>query len=127
MLDSAVVDVILGMLFVFFVFSLLVSGANEVISRTLGLRSRTLWRSLRRLLEGTTGTGDQRPIATTGQTNPAVKAWRFIVRLYRKWTDAPASAPAPAPTPTPTPVPSQSERASILHAHPIISNPRPEP
>jgi hypothetical protein len=49
------------MLFIFLVFSLVVSGINEGFTRILASRSRQLWRALRQLLDGTAGTGDQRP------------------------------------------------------------------
>jgi hypothetical protein len=49
------------MLFVFLVFSLVVSGINEGITRVLASRSRQLWRAVRELLDGRAGTGDQRP------------------------------------------------------------------
>jgi hypothetical protein len=63
MIDSAAVDLVLGLFFVFLVFSLAVSAANEGITRALEWRSRHLWRSLRRLLdgEGTDVRKDQRP------------------------------------------------------------------
>jgi hypothetical protein len=63
MFGSSVVDVVVGVLFVFLVFSLVVSGVNEVMTRALASRSRHLWRDLRQLLDGdrTTLAKDQRP------------------------------------------------------------------
>jgi hypothetical protein len=50
-LDSAILDVVIGLLFVFFVFSLLVSGINEGVRKLLNTRSKVLWASVRRLLD----------------------------------------------------------------------------
>jgi hypothetical protein len=61
MFGSGMVDVVVGMLFVFLVFSLVVSGINEGITRVLASRSRQLWRAVRELLDGGTGKGDPRP------------------------------------------------------------------
>lgn len=61
MFGAEAVDLVVGMLFVFLVFSLVVSGINEGITRVLASRSRELWRSLRELLDGSEGKGDQRP------------------------------------------------------------------
>jgi hypothetical protein len=52
MIDSGVVDVVLGVIFIFLVFSLVVSGINEAITRAVGWRSRHLWRALRQMLDG---------------------------------------------------------------------------
>jgi hypothetical protein len=52
MIDSAAVDLVVGIFFIFLVFSLAVSGANEAITRALEWRSRHLWRSLRQFLDG---------------------------------------------------------------------------
>jgi hypothetical protein len=61
MSSSGAVDLVIGMLFVFLVFSLVVSGINEGITRALASRSRQLWRGLKELLDGGAGSGDQRP------------------------------------------------------------------
>jgi len=61
MLGAEAVDLVVGMLFVFLVFSLVVSGINEGITRALASRSRELWRALRELLDGGADKGDQRP------------------------------------------------------------------
>jgi hypothetical protein len=63
MIGSNVVDVVVGILFVFLVFSLVVSGVNEAITRLIAWRSRHLWRALRQLLdgEGEDLMADQRP------------------------------------------------------------------
>lgn len=63
MIGSGIVDLALGMLFVFLVFSLLVSAVNEGITQILAWRSRHLWRALRRILDGDGAdlNADQRP------------------------------------------------------------------
>jgi hypothetical protein len=72
MFGSAVVDLVIGMLFVFLVFSLVVSGINEAITRLLVSRSRQLWRAMKELLDGGAGSGDQRPPkdAVAGEDSP---------------------------------------------------------
>ena len=69
MFGSGVIDLVIGVFFVFLIFSLIVSGVNEAITRALAWRSRHLWRSLRKLLDGADPTTmrDQRPTATAGQ------------------------------------------------------------
>jgi hypothetical protein len=69
MFNSAMVDVVVGMLFVFLVFSLVVSGINEGITRVLAVRSRQLWSALRELLDGSYESGDQRPRTNTRATD----------------------------------------------------------
>ena len=58
---SGTLDVVIGLLFIFMVFSLVVSGIYESGARPLESRSRLLWRS-RQLLDGDTAGGfDRRP------------------------------------------------------------------
>jgi hypothetical protein len=78
MVGSSVVDMVVGVLFVFLVFSLVVSGVNEVITRLFAWRSRHLWRSLWQLLDGEEkkGTADPRP----GRVDPTSARW--TERLY---------------------------------------------
>jgi hypothetical protein len=59
---SGAFDVVIGLLFVFLVFSLVVSGIYEAGARLLASRSRLLWSSLRSLLDGDTEKGDRRPL-----------------------------------------------------------------
>ena len=61
MFGSRVIDLVIGMVFVFLVFSLVVSGINEGITTILASRSRQLWRAMKELLDGSAGKGDQRP------------------------------------------------------------------
>ncbi len=58
-MSSAVVEVVVGLVFVFFLFSLLCSGINEMISRTMGKRADFLTLGVWRLLEHS-GTDEER-------------------------------------------------------------------
>ena len=49
---SKILDVVIGIVFVFFVFSTLASGIHEVVTRALATRSKQLWRALATLLDG---------------------------------------------------------------------------
>lgn len=51
MFGSTVLDVVIGLLFIFFVFSLVVSGINELVRKLLNTRSKVLWVSIRRMLD----------------------------------------------------------------------------
>ena len=87
MFGSGIVDLVIGMLFVFLVFSLLVSGVNEAIMRIVAWRSRHLWRAIRQLLdgEGTDLTADPRPKAAAPAAKavpPAADAAPWTDRLY---------------------------------------------
>jgi hypothetical protein len=64
MLDSGIIDVAIGLAFVFGVTAALSSVFTELIARFLGLRGAYLLRGLRELLDGT---GGQTP-RTGGQT-----------------------------------------------------------
>ncbi len=50
MFVSTILSVVIGLLFVFFVCSLAVSGINEAVRKLLNTRSKTLWASIQRLL-----------------------------------------------------------------------------
>jgi hypothetical protein len=50
MLDSDVIEIALGLIIVFVLFSLLVSAANEVLVGLMGSRSKTLWHGVERML-----------------------------------------------------------------------------
>ena len=47
---STMVDVIIGLVFVFFVCSLAVSGINEAVRKALDTRAKTLWTAIERIL-----------------------------------------------------------------------------
>ncbi|MFT7649985.1 MAG: hypothetical protein ACI8Y4_004750 [Candidatus Poriferisodalaceae bacterium] len=49
---SVVLDVVIGLVLVFFVFSLVASGIHEAETRMLATRSKQLWRALGTLLDG---------------------------------------------------------------------------
>lgn len=49
---STIVDVVIGLAFVFFVFSLLVSGINELVRKALNTRAKALWKSISQILDG---------------------------------------------------------------------------
>ena len=60
---TTALDTVIGVVFVFLVFSLLTSGIGEGIARAFTLRQRHLWRTLRKLVDGEAGpwNKDQRP------------------------------------------------------------------
>jgi hypothetical protein len=78
MFASGAVDLVIGLVFVFLIFSLVVSGVNEAITRIFASRSRQLWTSLRELLDGVTPGGDQRPAKSV----VATLASPLSIRLY---------------------------------------------
>ncbi|HEX9644981.1 MAG TPA: hypothetical protein VGC11_13400 [Acidimicrobiia bacterium] len=51
---STIIDVIVGLAFVFFIFSLLVSGINELVRKMLNTRAKALWKSIGQILDGET-------------------------------------------------------------------------
>ena len=59
---SGVLDLVIGLVFLFLVFSLIASGIYETGARILESRSRLLWNALRDLLDGDADGGDQRPV-----------------------------------------------------------------
>ncbi len=58
---SSILDVIIGVAFVFFLFSVLASGVHELVTRALATRSKQLWRAIGNLLDG-------EPAASTAKT-----------------------------------------------------------
>jgi hypothetical protein len=58
---SGALDVVVGLLFMFFVFGVVASGIYEAGARLFASRSRLLWSSLRHLLDGDSARGDRRP------------------------------------------------------------------
>lgn len=67
---SGLLDLVIGLLFIFTVFSLVASGVYESGARMLATRPRTLWKALRRLLDPDDAGRDRRPIidAPAGDT-----------------------------------------------------------
>ena len=53
MSTNTILDVIIGLLFVFFVCSLAVSGVNEFVRKLLNTRAKALWTSINRMLDET--------------------------------------------------------------------------
>lgn len=51
MSQAELVDIAIGVVFTFFALSLIVSAIHEAIVRVLGVRSKQLWRALRRMLD----------------------------------------------------------------------------
>ncbi len=51
MFAATIVDVVIGLTFVFFVCSLAVSGLNEFVRKVLNTRSKALWASISRMLD----------------------------------------------------------------------------
>jgi hypothetical protein len=85
MITSGIVGAVIGVIFIFFVFSLIVSGITEAITRALEWRSRHLWRALRQLMdgEGNELTKDPRPSPSTAESidiTDATKPW--AERIY---------------------------------------------
>lgn len=50
MIANTILNVVIGLVFVFFVCSLAVSGMNEVVRKALNTRSKVLWNSIERIL-----------------------------------------------------------------------------
>src|SRR5262245_16106632 len=77
MLNSSVLEVVVGLFLVFFVFAAICSGVVEWISRLLRLRADYLLRGLRHMLDGAGKTQRQeiQPVASTagatGDPGPA--------------------------------------------------------
>jgi hypothetical protein len=94
---SAILDVVIGVVFVFLVFSLIVSGIGEAISKALAWRSRHLWRALTRLIDGKSPSAlrDQRPMKDLRST-------------------------APTPATSASTIASEARLTESLYAHPLI-------
>ncbi|RYE51215.1 MAG: hypothetical protein EOP48_18535 [Sphingobacteriales bacterium] len=54
MFNSATIDIVLSLVFVYFLYSLLITTINEIIASTLDLRAKTLARGIQRMLSDTT-------------------------------------------------------------------------
>ncbi|MEM9562868.1 MAG: hypothetical protein AAGA93_09640 [Actinomycetota bacterium] len=52
---STILDVVIGVVFVVFVFSVVASGVHELVTWALATRSKQLWRAIGRLLDGEAG------------------------------------------------------------------------
>lgn len=92
-MSSAVVEVVLGLVFVFFLFSMLCSGINELISRVMGKRADFLTLGVWRLLEHS-GTDDEE------RARYFTRFWQHpLVRALGPPAPAKAGGPAPASGP----------------------------
>jgi hypothetical protein len=106
MLGSGIIDVAIGLAFVFGVTAALSSVFTELIARFLGLRGAYLLRGLRELLDGTGGqtprTGSQTALKDAIKNYQAMKdlvARSASGAARRATAAAPAKAPAPAAQP----------------------------
>ncbi|MFL6230975.1 MAG: hypothetical protein ACJ741_19540 [Pyrinomonadaceae bacterium] len=102
MFGSTVLDVAIGMVFVYLLMSLLCSAVNEYIEAHLNYRSKNLWKGIQLLLNGVIAEGQKQPNLTA--TLPA------------KVTSPPAAAPAAAP-PAAT---GNLDLASMLYQHGLV-------
>jgi len=73
MFDNVILDVAIGLIFIFLIYSILASILLEFISKMLSLRARNLVRGLRRMLQD-----DPRKIKGT-----SIKLWDWIVEFGR--------------------------------------------
>jgi hypothetical protein len=107
MLDSAVLNVPIGLALIFAVFSVAVSRINEFVLTVLRLRARSLETEMRRLLDGP-GTDEPPTAAVTAGADPAAgtdssltaKLFDGPLRALRtggRTTPAPAMAQNPPP------------------------------
>ena len=85
MLSSAIIDLAIGMVFVFAVTAALSSAATELISRFLGLRGAYLLTGLRELVDGGNVTTD------LGQAD---QAYQDVQKMVRGDAGAPAAMPS---------------------------------
>jgi len=83
--SSGVLDLAIGLIFVFAVTAALSSAATELISRFLGLRGAYLLTGLRELVDG----GD-----VTTDLERAGQAYQDVQKMVRGETDAPATLPS---------------------------------
>jgi hypothetical protein len=85
MLSSGILDLAIGLVFVFAVTAALSSAATELISRFLGLRGAYLLTGLRELVDG----GD-----VTTDLERAGQAYQDVQKMVRGETDAPVTLPS---------------------------------
>lgn len=110
---SGIIDLAVGLILIFLVFSLAVSGINEAITRALALRARTLWRELSRLMDGAPGAidKDQRPRrdvtpSAASRLVDQLYATPFIKQLERRTATSRSRLAS---------IPSPSAARSVLH------------
>jgi hypothetical protein len=66
--DSEWLDIAIGVVFVWFLFALLVSGINELGNRIFSIRSKQLWYALNQILDGKDGKGITKSLIGFGFT-----------------------------------------------------------
>ena len=74
MFGSVVIDVVIAMALVFFVFSLVTSGLREVVAWLASTRSKVLWRSVRELLDDPISHGLQPLYGAVAEQSSDVRA-----------------------------------------------------
>jgi hypothetical protein len=86
---STVVNIVIGTIFVFLVFSLIVSGVNEALSAVFAIRSKFLWQTLKSLSARTDKPDrlDIRAIARLPFTAAWLEKLPLIGRHARHWID----------------------------------------
>ena len=111
MSTSIILDVIIGLAFVFFVFSMLASGVNELVRKALNTRAKALWKSIGQILDQNPGLfWEKRVSASLG---PAPK--RADPRGLHADSGTPTSHGAKAKT-------GRLVSSSQLLAHPLIQS-----
>jgi len=134
MIDSAVLDTILGLVFLFYALALVCSGLVEMIANWVKKRAKYLLRGIRDLLDDvapqqavpeSTGWDRTRDIAETVRRNSRAESQRYNTMMQ---AEAPAVAePAKAAvsgagTPLPTEPPSHRDKISLgdVMGHPLV-------
>ncbi len=76
MFNNVVLDVFIGMIFIFLLYSLLASILQETVARWFNLRSRMLQKGIRRMLE------DDNKYSTFTTINAAIEIWFNLARFF---------------------------------------------
>jgi hypothetical protein len=106
MFGSTVLDVAIGMVFVYLLLSLLCSAVNEYIEAHLNYRSKNLWKGIQLLLNG---------VITEDKKQPNLTA-----TLPAKVTSPPTAATPAAPAAAPTAATGNLDLASMLYQHGLV-------
>ena len=88
MLDSSTLDVVIGLSFLYLVFSLICSAINEMVAWAFDLRARTLRSGLQQLLDGERGAFRDIVLLNSG----AALVVAGVVRSLREGVGAAAEA-----------------------------------
>ncbi len=73
MFGSPVLEVIIGLVFIYLLFSLLSTVVNEIIASTARLRAKNLHKAIQRMLDDDSGTGKFSKLSDTFYQHPMVK------------------------------------------------------